>query len=167
MPQFFITSKSNAKAVFKRERITHALSILDPDSRVLLISTSREVVHKTIHCEDAFTESEPNPPTQFHVEEILKFGKSLPEDAKVLVHCFAGVSRSTAACLLLLAQDQQKKNVSVDFELLREQLFNIRPEAVPNPIISRIGDQLLGFNGKLFELSEEIANSRCAFLRDN
>lgn len=67
------------------------------------------------------------------------------EDASLLIHCHAGISRSTAIALAILSQrlGPGKESEAMD-ELLR-----IRPEAVPNLHIIRLADEILGRTGRL------------------
>lgn len=74
-----------------------------------------------------------------HAEIILEFGRQIPKGARLLIHCWAGVSRSTAAAYLLLCQHMHGDECSA-FELLK----TIRPSAQPNRLIVKFGDRLLG-----------------------
>lgn len=78
-------------------------------------------------------------PNENHAQAILKFGRQLPAGARVLIHCFAGVSRSTAAAYLLICQHMHGDEHAA-FELLKE----IRPQAQPNRLLVKFGDNLLG-----------------------
>ncbi len=68
-----------------------------------------------------------------------------PADAHLLVHCWAGVSRSTAAMTLLLAQARPDRSAA---EALA-QVVKIRPVAWPNLRMIESGDRMLGRNGDL------------------
>lgn len=61
----------------------------------------------------------------------------------ILVHCAAGISRSTAIGLLILLLDGYSIEESIKI------LFKIRPVARPNPLIVSIIDDMLILNGKL------------------
>lgn len=74
-----------------------------------------------------------------HAQLILEFGRQMPKDARVLVHCWAGVSRSTAAAYLLVCQHMHGEEHAA-LELLKA----IRPTAQPNRLIVKYGDHLLG-----------------------
>src|SRR5687768_18426750 len=87
--------------------VTHALSILDPewpDPELFAVHPSCERLVLRFH--DII---DPSPgmiaPTHAHMEAILAFGRVLPEgEAHLLIHCHAGISRSTAAAAALLLQ---------------------------------------------------------------
>jgi predicted protein tyrosine phosphatase len=86
-------------------------------------------------------------PTREDVERLLVFGREVSEtpEAHLLVHCLAGVSRSTAAAALILMQANPEwpANIALD------AVAAIRPRAWPNLLILELGDALLGRNGEI------------------
>lgn len=83
-------------------------------------------------------------PSQSDVDLLLAFGRDLLAEPKesqhLLVHCHMGISRSTAAMLLTLAQARP----DVAPERLLAELVRIRPKAWPNLLMVKYGDKLLG-----------------------
>ena len=94
---------------------------------------------------------EPQPdqiaPTREDVERLLVFGREVSEtpEAHLLVHCRAGVSRSTAAAALILMQANPEWPASAALDAVAA----IRPRAWPNLLILEFGDALLGRNGEI------------------
>jgi predicted protein tyrosine phosphatase len=83
-------------------------------------------------------------PTKHHVQRILRFAQSWDGSGRVLIHCAGGISRSTAAALVLLAA----RNLGREIEIA--QLLRARgPWVSPNPMIVKIADKLLGRKGVL------------------
>lgn len=93
-------------------------------------------------------------PTREQVAQILEWGRKLPIDAMVVVHCFAGISRSTAAALAIKVQQLGVDRIDEAVKWLVE----VRPVCCPNPVITKFADELLGANGKLHEAAEAVAN---------
>jgi predicted protein tyrosine phosphatase len=87
------------------------------------------------------------PPTREDVERLLAFGREAGEmpNAHLLVHCRAGVSRSTAAAALIVMQARPEWPASTALEAIAA----IRPRAWPNLLILELGDELLGRNGEI------------------
>jgi predicted protein tyrosine phosphatase len=95
---------------------------------------------------------EPEPdrlaPTRDDVERVLDFGRALGgplEDSHLLIHCHAGVSRSTASAALILAQAEPTRPAKDIFAAI----VSIRPRAWPNLRILEFGDAILGRNGEI------------------
>jgi predicted protein tyrosine phosphatase len=136
-----------------RRCVTHVLSILDPAWPEPEAFFDYDPHHRTtLHFHDAV---EPSPDIQLprleHVEEILAFGRALQRDrlerpdAHLLIHCHAGISRSTAAMTGMLAQAHPEETE----ERIFEHLVAIRPQAWPNSLMIAFADDLLARGGRL------------------
>jgi predicted protein tyrosine phosphatase len=132
--------------------VSHVLSILDPDWPVPdAFGTYGEHARLELRFHDVIEESSPDryAPQQDHVADLLAFGRGLLEvphdDAHLLVHCHAGISRSTAAMALVLAQALPDAPADRIFE----EVLRIRPQAWPNLRILEIGGAILGRRGEL------------------
>ncbi len=86
-------------------------------------------------------------PSRDDVIRLLAFGRELSDaDAcHLLVHCHAGVSRSTAATALILAQAHPARPARDVLDAVSQ----IRPRAWPNLRILEYGDDLLGRRGEI------------------
>lgn len=79
-------------------------------------------------------------PRAKHLEEVFAFSDSMPTEP-LLVHCWAGVSRSTSVALALIARAMTDDGYSED-EMVQEAcgyLLAIRPHAAPNPLVLQLG----------------------------
>ena len=86
--------------------VTHVLSILDPEWPEPEAFLAFDPHYRaTFRFHDAI---EPAPglrlPERSDVEKILAFGRDAGDVTHLLIHCHAGISRSTAAMLMILAQ---------------------------------------------------------------
>ncbi len=133
--------------------VTHVLSIMDPGWSTPAAFARYPTHHRLdLRFHDAIEEA-PDVilPERSHVEAILAFGSRLVADhadrgvGHVLIHCHAGVSRSTAAMLSLITQAHPAE----DEEMLVERLVAIRPQAWPNLRMVGFADDLLGREGRL------------------
>ena len=80
------------------------------------------------------------------VEALVEFLDGWdPERGALLSHCYAGVSRSTAAGLIAAVM----KTGDPTWSALR--LRSAAPHAIPNPRIIELADQILGLAGTLVE----------------
>ena len=85
------------------------------------------------------------PPSRRDVVELLAFGRELGDPGHLLVHCHAGVSRSTAAATLILAQAYPDRPAADALEAV----VRLRPHAWPNLRMLEFGDELLERNGEI------------------
>ena len=146
--------------------VTHVLSILDPGwPEPEAFFTYDPHRRTTLHFHD---EIEPAPgielPRREHMEQILAFGRSLQRDlaeradAHLLVHCHAGISRSTAAMTALLAQADS----SLDEDTIFERVLAVRPKAWPNSLMIGFADELLSRGGRLTRAMGQLYGKRLA-----
>jgi predicted protein tyrosine phosphatase len=127
--------------------VTHVLSILDPDwPEPEAFLTFAPHVRATLRFHDAI---EPAPgvvlPERADVEAILAFAGDAGDVSHLLIHCHAGISRSTAAMLMILAQAYPRESEAAAVE----RLLAIRPQAWPNSRMVAFADELLGRDGRL------------------
>lgn len=87
-----------------------AISICDFNGDVTFIHDN----HITEICHDFDDPKQSGAPSVFTVERILKFTADLPEDSNLLIHCWAGVSRSTAIGVLVAVQHGMTVREAVD-----------------------------------------------------
>lgn len=86
-------------------------------------------------------------PTRADVERLLAFGAEMAATDRphLLVHCHAGVSRSTASATLILAQAYPDRPASAALDAV----VRVRPRAWPNLRMLEFGDALLGRGGEI------------------
>jgi predicted protein tyrosine phosphatase len=133
-------------------KVTHVLSILDPETpepdafgafgaHAKLELRFHDVIEENVAGYDS--------PQPHHIEALLEFGRDLlsqpPGEAHLLVHCHMGISRSTAAALLLLAEATPDRPAR---EMMAE-IAEVRSKAWPNLRMIEIGDRMLGLKGSL------------------
>ncbi|PTM41248.1 protein-tyrosine-phosphatase [Bosea sp. 124] len=136
-------------------RVTHVLSVLDPDlPEIDTFGTYGEHHRVTLRFHDIIDPAAGKiHPEPRHVEQILQFGESLRDglaervEGHLLVHCHMGISRSTAAMLTLMAQN----DAVADEDELFERLRGVRPQAWPNSVMIGFADAQLGRGGRLVE----------------
>ena len=139
------THRSNA--------VSHVLSMIDPDREDPDVFTFYSPHERTLLRFHDVIDDKPDmvAPTPETVEEILRFGEGLKSTVDqrstghLLVHCHMGVSRSTAAMLILMAQAQP----DLDEDSLFNRLRSIRSIAWPNSRMIGYADDLLKRDGRL------------------
>ena len=129
--------------------VTHVLSILDPgwpEPEAFGAFDPHRRLELRFH---DVIETEPGcvAPESLDVEQLLSFGHDLTEGkgTHLLVHCHAGVSRSTAAATLIVAQARPDRPA----EEALQTVLSRRPRAWPNLRILELGDALLERRGEI------------------
>jgi predicted protein tyrosine phosphatase len=127
--------------------VTHVLSILDPEWPDPEAFQAFDPHFRAImRFHDAI---EPDRdillPQKSDVEAILSFGRDAAEAGRLLIHCHAGISRSTAATLMILAQAHPREGE----EELADRLLRTRPQSWPNSRMITFADELLNRQGRL------------------
>ncbi len=137
---------------------THVISIIDPEDVEFLPKMSlKKANHLVLPCHDVVSVREAMvrkarmprsscvAPTKAMVKLALEFGRQLPADHFILIHCHQGISRSTAIALALLCERQPEIR---ETDVL-QQVLALRREASPNRLIVAYADQLLGRRGRM------------------
>ena len=164
MNEFTICSKSEVNKTVKNFGATHLITLLDPGDSVFRPPSIPGTNHLKLNFFDEEDETKSNPPKLWHGESILGFAKSL-HDARVVVHCHAGICRSTAAGLALWLQENGLDRL----DEAKKWLSEVRPNSFPNSLLGKHFDNILGLDGKLIDLIENISqeNTEKLLLRFN
>ena len=129
--------------------VTHVLSILDPDTPDPPAFAAFAPHHRLALRFHDIIDTLPDrlAPAKADVERLLAFGHELSDAPgnHLLIHCHAGVSRSTASAALILAQARPDRPARDALEAVAQ----LRPRAWPNLRILEFGDELLGRNGEI------------------
>jgi predicted protein tyrosine phosphatase len=93
-----------------------------------------------------------------HVANLLEFVRRWDRRAPLVVHCFAGISRSTASAFACVcALNPQRDEASIALALRRAS-----PTATPNARIVSLADHLLGRQGRMIAAIETIGRGMFA-----
>ena len=79
------------------------------------------------------------PPSHGHVSELIEFAVSWDRKAPMLIHCWAGISRSTAAAFISLCA----LNPAVDEHRIAQAIRKASPTATPNRRLVQFADSVL------------------------
>ena len=99
------------------------------------------------------------PPGPEHIEQLLAFGRGWDRTAPMIVHCWAGVSRSTAAGFILAHALTEGSDPAALARLLRARA----PWATPNARMVALADDLLGEGGRMRDAVAAIGRGQMAY----
>ena len=97
-------------------------------------------------------------PGEEHVSRLIQFAQGWNRKAPMVIHCYAGISRSTAgafvaACALNPARSEAK---------IAQAIRDGSATATPNMRIVTLADQLLGRRGRMIGAIQAIGTGRAA-----
>jgi predicted protein tyrosine phosphatase len=131
--------------------VSHLVSLVSPNEQPLTPTGITADRHHRVGIHDI---SEPLDghvlPQPEHIQALVDFvGAWSPDEAPILIHCVAGISRSMAAALITLVLKAPGRE--------REAARHVRhaaPHAYPNRRMIAVADDLLGCDGRLVDARE-------------
>jgi predicted protein tyrosine phosphatase len=97
-------------------------------------------------------------PCEEHVAKALDFVHGWDRAAPLVVHCWAGISRSTAtAFAAACALNPRRPEIEIAWDLRRASRT-----ASPNSLIVSLADRILGRNGRMIQAMETIGRGIAA-----
>jgi predicted protein tyrosine phosphatase len=97
-------------------------------------------------------------PTADHIEQILAFAQEWDHQGPLVVHCWAGISRSTAAAFITLCALNED---GLEGQIARA-LRDVSKTATPNPLMVALADDYLGRRGRMVDAINAIGRGEMA-----
>jgi predicted protein tyrosine phosphatase len=91
-------------------------------------------------------------PSEAHVEQVLNFVRNWDRTAPLVVHCYAGISRSTASAFAAVCMLNPHRDEMTIARLIRAA----SPIAQPNRLIVGLADKALGREGRMLRALDEM-----------
>ena len=88
------------------------------------------------------------------VHQLLAFGRAWDASAPMIVHCWAGISRSSASAFILACD----RNPDTDERLIAMRMRRAAKHAYPNRKIIALADDILGRRGRMVEAVEAMGD---------
>ncbi|MBP7703849.1 MAG: hypothetical protein KA105_01035 [Caulobacter sp.] len=134
--------------VVRFRRPSHLITLLDPHLMRDGPRNFRPDRHLKIAVDDIW---EPKDgmvlPAAEIVHDILGFGTTWDGTSPMLVHCWAGVSRSTATAFILACE----RHPEVEEAKIAAALRRASASASPNPLLVRLADDIMGRKGRMVD----------------
>lgn len=138
----------------------HVISLINGETVVTRPSNVDPTQHLFLGINDVVDEIEGLvAPGTDHMRDLLDFVTAWPRQTPLVIHCYAGISRSTAAayaalCALLPDEDEEE---------IARRLRHASPTATPNARIVALADKALGRDGRMIRAISAIGRGREAF----
>ena len=134
-------------------RASHIVTLLRLIYRVQRPTTIPEANHLILGMDDIS-----NPidgythPAEEHVHDLIDFVRRWDRCAPIVMHCYAGISRSTAGAFVAACALNPRR----DERLIAQAIRRASPTATPNIRIVTLADGLLGRDGRMVAAIEGI-----------
>ncbi len=135
---------SRAALITKEHKPSRAVSLLDRDSEFPALGLGDRHLQLDVH--DIETEMEGfNACCDERMGKILTFVKAWDRSTPILIHCWAGISRSTATAYITACVH----NPDADEFIIAKALREASPTASPNRRFVALADAALGRDGRM------------------
>jgi predicted protein tyrosine phosphatase len=154
-----VCSLSRLHATVAETKARHVVTLLRLIERVQRPQDIAPENHLVLSMDDIVAEAEGfTAPGEEHVRRLIEFVGTWDRAAPMVVHCFAGISRSTAgayvaACALNPARDELQ---------IAQAIRSASVTAQPNARIVEIADRLLKRDGRMTRAIEHIGPGQAA-----
>jgi predicted protein tyrosine phosphatase len=132
---------------------SHILTVMANVNQVQRPASVLEANHLKVSMDDITEQMDGfMAPSDSHIEQVLNFVRNWNRSAPLVVHCYAGISRSTAsafaaACMLNPHRDETS---------IARQIRAASPIAQPNRLIVSLADKALGRDGRMLRALDEM-----------
>jgi predicted protein tyrosine phosphatase len=147
-----VTPLSFLPELVEGRRPSRVISLLDPDTPFPDLGPSYADRHLCLSFHDAHLPwPGVTPPGSHHVAQLLRFIDAWDGTDPLLVHCFAGIGRSTATAFVTACYRNPKASELAIATTLRR----VAPHARPNESLIDLADALLERNGRMSDAIAE------------
>jgi predicted protein tyrosine phosphatase len=153
MPAVYVCSLAQVAATVASARASHLISVINAATPVERPISIDEANHLFVGINDIV---EPQDgmilPSEEHVERIVDFARGWSQQQPLVVHCYAGISRSTATAFIALCTTQPDR----DERDIARALRAASRTATPNARLIAVADAMLNRGGRMIEAIAEI-----------
>ena len=97
-------------------------------------------------------------PAEEHVHDLIRFVQGWNRSAPIVMHCYAGISRSTAGAFIAACALNPRR----DELTIARAIRGSSATAMPNPMLVGHADRILGRNGRMIAAVDALGPGRPA-----
>lgn len=160
MSTLIVCPLKHLPAMVAQHGASHVLSVVSADMPVERPAGIAAANHLTLHFNDVATETRGlQAPRASDIEQMIGFARSWNRQNPMVIHCWMGVSRSTASALTVALACKPERD---DVQLAAELRF-LAPFASPNLRIVALADAALSRGGALVEAVMDMGRGEDCF----
>jgi predicted protein tyrosine phosphatase len=153
MPTLHVCPLSRLHETVTATGASHVVTLINRDTLVERPSSIIPERHLFIGVSDIVEPLEGHIlPAAEHVAELLTFARAWGREKPLVFHCFAGISRSTAAAYITACALAPERD---EAELARS-LRQASATATPNALLVALADEMLGRGGRMVDAIQAI-----------
>jgi predicted protein tyrosine phosphatase len=135
-------------SIIRTRRPSHMITLLDPSSMIETPQGIEADRHLKLGVNDIAEATDGLVlPGEGVVQRLLEFGRGWDESEPLLIHCWAGISRSTASAFVLACE----RNPEASERAIATAMRRAAPHASPNRRIVALADDMLGRGGRMVD----------------
>jgi predicted protein tyrosine phosphatase len=148
MSRILVTPLSGLEGAIKAHTPSHIVTLLSPEHMIETPFGFAANRHLKLGVNDiADPEAGDNPPGRDHIDRLLAFGRGWDAQKPLLIHCWAGISRSMASAFAILCDRLGPgREMEIALAMRREAAH-----ANPNRLLVRHADEALGRGGRMLD----------------
>lgn len=160
MPAIYVCPLSRLAETVETSGARHMVTLIKETNVVRRPDCVREDDHLLL-CMDDICEvmDGMTVPCEEHLEDLFRFVEGWDRSTPLVVHCWAGISRSTAAAYSALCALRP----DLDEAAVAERLRLRSPEATPNARLVALADDMLGRQGRMVDAVRRIGRGSNCF----
>lgn len=163
MPRIHVCSLARLPQTVRETGASHVATLISAETQVPTPAGIAAGNHLFLGFNDIVAPAEGLiPPAQVHVERLIEFVTRWDRANPMVIHCYAGVSRSTAGAFIALCAI----NPALDEAELAQELRGRSPSATPNSRLVGFADALLGRDGRMSAAIAAIGRGRDCYEGD-
>jgi predicted protein tyrosine phosphatase len=159
MPFVHVCSLARIATTVSEARASHLVSLINDDTAVIRPEAIAEENHLFLGINDI---TEPQDglvlPGEEHVQRLIAFADGWHRQQPMVIHCFAGISRSTAAAFITLCATRPER----DERDIARRLRAASAIATPNALLVALADDILDRRGRMIEAIAAIGRGEMA-----
>jgi predicted protein tyrosine phosphatase len=146
MPRILVTPLSALDDAIASHRPSHIVTLLSPEHMIETPAGFPPERHLKLGVNDvAHVADADNPPAREHIEKLLAFSREWDAKQPLLIHCWAGISRSMASAYTVLC-DRLGPGREADIAMA---IRHRAAHANPNTLLVQHADEALGRDGRM------------------
>jgi len=153
MSRIIVCPLSHIDDVIRMEGASHLLTLLGPDYMIDAHGAIAADRHLRLGVHD-IAEILPGQiaPQRNHAAQVLEFADAWDRTSPMVIHCWAGISRSTAAMWMTMC----KLNPGHDELDILRAMRDRAPHIAPNRLLVAYADELLGRDGRMVDALDAV-----------